>query len=62
MLSLLTGNSQFALSASKENNEINPKNVRNSDNYRSERRAIAGRPFREILRSHRRGRGEWSTL
>lgn len=38
--------------------EINPENVRNSDNYRSERRAIAGRPFREALRSHRRGGGE----
>jgi len=41
-----------------ENIKINPKNVRNSDSYRSERKAIAGRSFREALGSHRRGRGE----
>lgn len=36
--------------------EINPENVRNSDNYRSERRAIAGRSFRENTKVAQEGR------
>lgn len=36
---------------------LNPKNVRNSVNYRTERRAIAGRLFRKNTKVAQEGQG-----